>query len=346
MKKFLFMMILAASLVACSKNTDSSVREQEVSDRVPVTVEIASSVASRAVIDEDLAGNEAKVNSLQILVFRDGALDAYGKDLGVSKVVVSCTMGAREVWAVVNAPDLSNISSVEQLMAAKTYFKDNALMSFVMIGKKSVSITGAATVTIDVNRIASRLVVRKITNNLSSAALRELEFRVDSIFVINVQGANNYGGNGYQAVDGIWHNRMMFDAADADMPKALVLSETDEKIAYGSSSANGYAVYAYPNDYVASEDEQSYDTWTKRSTRLVVKANIGGRGYYYPITMPVMESNKSYEVKNLIITRPGSDNPDKPVTSFDVQFEINVLDWTQVLVTGDNDTPGSGDYTI
>jgi hypothetical protein len=46
-----------------------------------------------------------------------------------------------------------------------------------------------------------------------------------------------------------------------------------------------------------------------------------------------MDSNKSYEIEEVKITRPGSDDPDEPVSFADATFSVNVIDWTVVPVT-------------
>ena len=46
-----------------------------------------------------------------------------------------------------------------------------------------------------------------------------------------------------------------------------------------------------------------------------------------------MAANKSYEIAEVVLTRPGSDNPDEPVSFADATFSITVIDWTVVPVT-------------
>ena len=103
------------------------------------------------------------------------------------------------------------------------------------------------------------------------------------------------------------------------------------------------AMYAYPNPTQSDNLEGSTGMykgpeggpWSIRPTRLVIEATLDGQLYYYPITLPSLEYNKSYEISNLVITRPGSDDPDMPVVGFDVPFHITVNDWTQVLMGTD-----------
>ena len=46
-----------------------------------------------------------------------------------------------------------------------------------------------------------------------------------------------------------------------------------------------------------------------------------------------INSNKSYEIENLTITRKGSTDPDIPITVNDGTFDISVANWTVVPVT-------------
>ena len=84
--------------------------------------------------------------------------------------------------------------------------------------------------------------------------------------------------------------------------------------------------------------------------------------------MPVLQSNKSYEINLLNITRLGNkyndtdhdgdgNEPDGPTDGEDTgeedtietikqMFEINVVDWDVVLVDNDDDDSTNGHYNI
>ena len=100
--KFIFAaiaMILAAS--GCSKENVSVDTIEET--RFPLEI----SVPGPAVKAQSVA-DEAKVNSLQIYVFRSsGVLEAYGKSVS-NKVVTQCTSGTKTIVALANAPDINN----------------------------------------------------------------------------------------------------------------------------------------------------------------------------------------------------------------------------------------------
>ena len=60
-----------------------------------------------------------------------------------------------------------------------------------------------------------------------------------------------------------------------------------------------------------------------------MEATLGNKTYYYPLTFAdKIKANTLYDIKNLIIKRPGSDNPNIPVITGDCGFKVNVIDWT------------------
>lgn len=91
-------------------------------------------------------------------------------------------------------------------------------------------------------------------------------------------------------------------------------------------------------------------SWSPRHTKLVVEVEYAGKRYYYPIPIaengmyPIgdaadlgagyagIKANRSYEIDELVLTRLGSTNPDEPVNAANVEFQITVADWEQVLV--------------
>ena len=182
-----------------------------------------------------------------------------------------------------------------------------------MVGSKTVTLPQSEKVSIDVNRIASRVVLKKVTRNFTSAALQSLDFTIDAIYIINVAGNTSYD---LTAAPAAWYNVAKYNSELA----ALMHDPVDSKIINGQSYGTQHAFYSYPNDA------------TSKTTRLVIETTLGETKYYYPINLPAMESNKSYEIAEVTITRPGSDDPDVPVSFEDATFSINVIDWTVVPV--------------
>lgn len=324
-KGFLMMAAVAAvfGTMSCKKDNVPSMNQGNANvpvdgERTELTVGIATGMTKSTTITAD---DEVKVNNLQVFVFRGDALDAYGVADNASTVTVSCTKGNREVYAVVNAPDLKDIATKTDLLAAKSALSDNDESNFVMIGKTNADLPSELPVNVEVDRIVSKVVLKTVNRAFTSAALAALNFSIDEIFITNVAGDVNYGLTDNPLE---WYNKMDYNSEMAmfthDAPAASVVNEE----AYSTQ----HTFYCYPNK-AADSDAAS---WSPRRTRLVLKTTLGTDTYYYPVTLPELENNKSYELE-LTITRPGSDNADNPVSFADCSFSISVKPWTVVTVS-------------
>ena len=316
MKKSIFAFAAAlAALVACNKNEATPMQPQNQESLVPceLTVGICGAMTKATTAT---AGDEAKVNNLQVFVFRGDDLDAYASVDNAQELTLSCTAGERAVYALVNAPDYSAVPGKAALLAKVSELSANSLTNFEMVGSKSVTLPQSEKVSIDVNRIASRVVLKKITRNFTSEALQALNFKVDAIYLINVAGNTSYD---LSAAPTKWCNVAEYQSVESVDP--LLYDKVDKAVLNGKSHETVHSYYAYPNDA------------TSKTTRLVIETTLGETKYYYPINLPEMAANKSYEIAEVVITRPGSDNPDEPVSFADATFSINVIDWTVVPVT-------------
>ena len=314
MKKSIFAFAAAlAALVACNKNEATPMQPQNPESLVPceLTVGICGAMTKATAVSAD---NEAKVNNLQVFVFRGDDLDAYASVDNAQELTLSCTAGDRVVYALVNAPDYSAVPGKAALLAKVSELSANSLTNFEMVGSKSVTLPQSEKVSIDVNRIASRVVLKKITRNFTSEALQALNFKVDAIYLINVAGNTSYD---LSAAPAKWYNV----AENKNELASLLYDAPASLITNGQSYSTAHTFYAYPNDLATN------------TTRLVIETTLGETKYYYPINLPEMAANKSYEIEEVKITRPGSDNPDEPVSFADATFSINVIDWTVVPVT-------------
>ena len=272
--------------------------------------------------------SEVLVNNLQVFVFRGDALDAYGSINDDDEITLSCTGGERQVYALVNCPDLSAISTKTALLATSSLLSGNSGTNFQMIGHQDeVDLPDDSPVTINVHRLAARVVIKKISRAFTVSALAAKSLTIDQIFITNVAGDINFGET---ASPTVWYNKMAYSSEQA----AFTYDAPASALANNASYSTAHSFYAYPNPTV---DDAEGGSWSARHTRLVIKVTLGTDVYYYPITLPALEANKSYEIDELILTRPGSDNPDKPVSFQDCTFQVNVVGWTTVPVSDENE---------
>ncbi|MCI1786319.1 MAG: fimbrial protein [Bacteroidales bacterium] len=262
---------------------------------------------------------EKTISSLQVFVFRiGGSLDISGKS-ETSSINLSCTTGDKTIYALVNAPDLNVSTEAEFLSSYSSLSENDPEKSFIMIGSTNSSITANTTLEIDVKRISSRVVIKKIETSFTSAVYKTTPFTIKKIYLINVAADYQYS---VPAPPTKWLNKMKND----NEAPSLTSETINQKIENGNSYTVPHYFYAYPNPTL---EDNSDPKWTARHTRLVIEATLGDVTYYYPVTLPEMECNKSYEITNLTITRPGSANPDKPVIFYDNDFSIKITDWAK-----------------
>ena len=170
------------SLASCNK-TISEVEYPE-GELCSLMVNASSEISVKTTgSKETITANEKLIKSLQVFVFRGDFLDAYQKAT-TSSVSLTCTAGERRVYAVVNAPDLSSISSKSALEAYLVDLSANTASSLVMTGVANATLPGEKTVNIAVNRMVARVVVNKISREFESASLGALKFVVKGIYAM------------------------------------------------------------------------------------------------------------------------------------------------------------------
>ena len=264
--------------------------------------------------------DERKVNGFQVYVFdSEGILEAYD-NVQASTVSIECTPGSKQIVAFVNAPEVKDVRTYEQLTSLSSDFADNGKDNFVMTGEITADVTESAQITIPVSRIASKIILGTVTNNLALEHLKSKRFYVSEMFVINVAGTTGYM---YDKPIELWYNKMKMDEDSQVEDLVLKKSQDSFVIPLGETHTADYSFYAYPN---ATETDKSEAEWSPRYTRLVLKAYISNDLYYYPVSIPNLERNTAYLV-NVTITRPGSDSPDSPVDLDTASVSVEVMDW-------------------
>ena len=252
--------------------------------KAEVTVSISAPSMGTKVSVNDMP-NDGNVKRLDVFIYKEnGVLESHGSITNATSLAISSSTGSKEIWAIVNGPDLSSVSedgtsTLAQLKAISIALGDNAADGFVMTGSKNVTLEGNTPVSIDVYRVATRVVIKKITKNFSVAANQAKEFKIVGIYLTNVQGANDLGLESFQASNGTWFNKMMHE----DSNSHAYLYDNVNRVVNGSYETAHY-FYGMPNDAAVADDVYA-GNWSKRLTRLVIEATLDGETMYYPITM-------------------------------------------------------------
>lgn len=331
------------SMAACTKFETQSIEalaERTGSIDVTFTVELPgtkSGQGSIPVTDANKYDNpetkasvtaeaDMTVQSLQVFVFLGDNLDVYGSNTGNS-LTVQCTPGQRDIYVLANAPSLESIRTKNELLSTASSLKHSAVTAcnnFEMIGNKTEVLSATnRNITVPIKHITSRVVVSAVTKQFKSAALDALEFKVVKMYLLNVAGDCTYGGDGKPT---IWYNKL----TNCNEVPELTYDEVNAVVTTSNPHKSVHTFYAYPNPTESDSDD---DTWSPRYTRLVLETKLGADTFYYPISLPKIEGNKSYNIAEIKITRPGSTDPDKPVSYLDCSFTVTVEPWDDVVWT-------------
>ena len=328
MRKIAFLAAVAATLctVACNKELTTAKVEtpSEAVQLADLTLSIVGNAPATKSAAADFDDDHSEVSNVQFFVFDGEVLDAYKKIGSATSTTMTVKAGDKTVWAVVNAPDISNVTTLTQLKSVSSTLLNNA-SNFVMVGSDTATVPSEDPIEIEVKRIASRVVVKKVTAAFSNPAYASMSCKLVKMFLINAPGDINLE---LTSAPTTWYAKRAYEAVTG-LTDHLSTSGSNYELNTSAFEAE-CRHYCYPNPTVA--DSQS-TTWSARHTRMVIEVLLGSETFYYPITLPVLEPGKSYEIENLTITRKGSNNPDQPISLSDATFEISVKNWTVVPVT-------------
>lgn len=306
--------------------------------RLVVDIDQASGTKATGLTSNDEA-SEAKISSLQVFVFNGDMLDGYSSSTGRT-AVVSCTSGERTIVAVANADDLSDVSS-KAVLALKTCGLGSTTDNFTMVGTKTLSLDADETIHIDVERRAARVVLKAVKNALSVPS-QAASFSILSVYLTNVAGDAlllNSGGMAVYVVQK-WYNRRGYESQNSI--DGVIYDSVGKTVDSGDTLSEAHFFYCLPNAGTAAVG----GPWSPRATMLVIKAQIDGAVYDYPITLPPLYANRSYEIELVNITRLGNvDNGSEPVADGDTDEEspiegvaqslsVSSLNWDVTVVSG------------
>lgn len=310
----------AACLCSCTEQLETSQNHPDDSSLVDLTVMIPNKITTKAAATTE----EKTVNDLQVYVFNaDGTqIEAYAHGAS-SSITAKVALGDKVVAALVNSPVFTTCETLSDLKAHVSDLSENSPTNFVMFGLAETTVTTSATVSVEVDRLAARIMLGKITNAIDVEQYKDEPIKLNKIYLINVGSKTPLGG-GASLDDDNYYNKSK-ETERGNVATLLSKNYSLLSVAKGMSYTTNAMLYCYPNS--ATEDSSS-ETWSARFTRLVVEVVIANKVWYYPITIDQpITSNTSYEIPELKITRLGSTSPDVPLVIGDAQFSVNVKEW-------------------
>ena len=289
-------------------------------------------------------GGEGSADSWTLLLYRDGQLAECGTSSGGASIQKRLAEGGYTAFAVVNPPAgfrPEDYPAVRDLEEASSSLPDNAPGRLVMAGSRTVNVpvAGGETQRIGVDRLVCKAGVRKITVAFTDPILADRPFRLKALYLTNCYGESRYGhdmaASDILSDNTLWHNPMGFHS-ETGVDGLLAETAIDAPVTTGSPHTQEHYFYYYPNPLPETLDTRS-ETWTRRRTRLVIEAEIDGRTYYYPVTLPASSRNRTYIIEEAVIRKLGSRDPEKDEPgAIDVSFSTSTDDWSPTYNVSEN----------
>ena len=323
-------------------------------DPVPETgtgslfIAVAQGGASATKSVTDTEGKEDYLKDVQVFIFQtDGKL--YHREVFPENTATRSLSGVKagyyQLVAVANAPALTAIetrSELEQQAIALSLNQPD--VGFVMYGAtdNSVMVNGnsdtPASVTIELKRHVSRVRLTTVQNKLPAdcGALK-----VESVFLENGLGSwtllasadptsyVNYAGRKTGKNTSTDETDFIVEAADAECA-ALTFRAPARTVTRNLTTPETFNLpfYCYPNRLASTADHFAGATDDVVCARLVLRVSYGtpAESWYYPVTLPSMERNTSYDV-SFVISGPGSKDPNQRVSNGNLEVEVTIKAW-------------------
>ena len=299
------------------------------------TVEVVFSV-----LGEDTRANgtegERAVDNWTLLLYKDGKLAEAGTSDSGSAIRKKLTAGDYTAFAVVNPPAsfrAADHPELTDLAEAESDLRDNAPGRLVMAGSRTVTVPvpDGGTQRIGVDRLVCKAGIRKISVQFDNPVLADRPFLLKDLYLTNCYGKSRYGSDwdaGDILSDGSrWYHRMGLPS-DGGLEGLLAERGIDATLTSDTPHVQEHSFYFYPNPLPEAQDTRS-GTWSRRRTRLVIEAEIGGRTYYYPVTLPASRRNRTYIIEEAVIRKLGSRDPEEDEPgAIDVTFSTKTDDWS------------------
>lgn len=323
MKKYLFLLIAAITMVSCTK--------QEVYERTTtsvITIYLNSQTITRSALTNDQKSVENTVNSVTVAVFKsDGTLRTLKEFISPSKSVtmkVANLTTTDKVVCVANAKSgtFTSIKTLDEFNAKEVSLDDALTTNGVDIIASNLLMYGSGSVVADKDGYVSNVDMYHLNSKVSLSSLtinipNGGSFKPKEIYLINVPSAFKYSyDNPYSTSVTYLHGSL----------NTSISGETQKLyLGYGNinSQVNKLFFYSSPNNSTKYAKIVIYGSYDQDGN-----GHLQSKDTYYPIIIDKnVLPNKNY-VLNVTVKGVGVDSPtdDLNYSNLTVTMNINNFD--------------------
>ena len=289
------------------------------------------------------------VNKLEIFVFRGdgddaGYLDTYKKLEGdelisLSGIEIKSTTGKKIIYAIANSHKDSweGVVTIEDFEKEMAFLQKEKLKDFTMVGNVEATLQLTTSVTFSISRYVARVHLSSVKTDFAGTPYEGTSLKNVKIYLVNVYGDKSYAINENSSSSLVLNRRMAVGQDVNNCAMGGLLYDEIVSDITDTPYATQHYFYCYENMIESEGDAMGY-------TRLVIQGDLNGNTYYYPININregfgYSDTNGHYGVKrntsyklDVIISRPGSTDPDEILEYGTLTTNLNVLDWVTVPV--------------
>lgn len=382
---------MVVGLTSCNKNPQPEVVEPMTDNGMVVISVSPENGAPTKAEGTVVSAYENAIGSLQVFVFYASDNATLGQVAGnketdkyltfsgngnAQSATLTTTVGSKKVYAVANAPRLTNVTSEADLKSRVLHLGYNDLSNgkgMVMVGaygytsgdaeinvnSDAIEVTAytqgsdatITTIPISLHRLAARIELSNVKVDFRGTWLENtggtdnIAFTIKEIYLKNVPNAVYTTGQNSSLLGtaSYWTNKMTPEATPVDGSgdiKRLIYSNNNYSCPVNgvNTTINEY-FYSYPN---TNTTDATSSTWSQRRTRLVVHAEVTGQN---SLGASFNDSNKN-QYYPIIIADPnnfvasGSSDPTTSATHSKIvgnhKYVINSINITMLGKPNDN----------
>lgn len=353
MKKFAFLLAAAAVILssACSK-TEEVIMDSGETGLLSLSIKQAG-LDTKVDAYSDLLDEEKAIKKVQILIFNAGKeLERYlnvGAETSIDNIRV--TTGAKWVFVVANGPDLSGITTYDELWTMSFNLEDNGSeKGFTMCGTQYIKEIfpdtyrkGGNECSVGISRLVSRIALVSIENGLPDDMG---DLKIERVFLSNVVSQENKVFDSSDNKNREWINKQgradestrdashIIDGKNylASLPD-LTYKEVGRTLAKKETYDEKMLFYAFPNP--SKNSPNGFTTnYTDQQTVLVIVATLNGKLQYYPLPLDQKLTRNSTNTIAVSIKGAGSTDPNKEEKTY-IKMNITGTEWSTTNTYGE-----------
>lgn len=339
------LIITSLTITSCEKpecKKCESIEDENTKSTLSLTIE-GNSTKSTTVLTQN---EDNAINTVDIFIFRNTGvnspdhqqLDTYKRVTGadIADIKIETTTGPKTVCVIINEHENTNkfnsITNITKLRGLVSNLKNEQLGSYTMYGEAETTLDITSTLTISVTRLISRVALTSIKTKFAGTPYEGYVINNIKLYLTNAH-AQKVIYNGASPSTPLIYNKNQLIAQDAECTtEPNILAENIVGNVGDTPLVKNYFFYCYSNE------TEEISTCTK----LVLQADLNGITYYYPI--PINQTNYGhdstfdhYGIKrntcysySVVITKPGSLDPNTPLLPGTLDLSITVKDWVVI----------------